>query len=94
VAESFVFTEEPGSERDKRAVRREDPNEDGIGEIAGGGVTVDFVDIPVSRGTRGRRRRARDRDRERRGSGMTIDWGILLIEVGKGVEGGSGGNWG
>jgi hypothetical protein len=76
VAKALVFAKEPRGERDERAVRGEDSNEDGIREVARGGVAVDVVDVSVSSGIRGRggRRRARDGKGERRGSeGRAVD---------------------
>jgi hypothetical protein len=93
--EALVFTEKPRGERDKRTVRREDPNKDGIGEITSRGVTVNLVDVSVSSGTRGRgrRRRVRDREGERRRGEATINWGGFWGEVGERVKGGGRGDW-
>jgi hypothetical protein len=49
VAKAFVFAKEPRGERDKGAVRRKDSNKDRIGEITSGGITVDLVNVSVSR---------------------------------------------
>jgi hypothetical protein len=94
VAEAFVFAEEPRGERDKRAVRREDPNEDGIGKVTSRGIAVNLVDVSVSSGTGGERRRARDGEGDGRGSPGSIDWRGLGGEVRKGVKGSGGGDWG
>jgi hypothetical protein len=49
VGKGFVFTKEPRGERDKGTVWGKDSNEDRIGEITSGRITVDFVNVSVSR---------------------------------------------
>jgi hypothetical protein len=94
--EALVFTEEPRGYRDKRAVRRKNPNEDGVGEVTGRRVAVNLVDVSVSSGTRGRGRRrgVRDGEGETRGNEVMVDQRGFGGEVGKGIKGGGRGDWG
>jgi hypothetical protein len=93
MAEALVFAEEPRSERDKWAVWRENPDENGVGEVTSRGEAVNFVDVSVSCLTRerGRGGGSRDGKGERRSSSTGIrrgqgSRGNFVIEVRKGVE--------
>jgi hypothetical protein len=94
VAKAFVFAEEPRSERDEGSVWRKDSDEDGIGEITSGRDTVNFVDVSVVVSMKGRGRGKRPGADQVR---IVCEGGSLrafATKVGKGVEGGGGGDRG